>query len=88
MSARCAPAISAARRRIDRSAADKIVHAMRCKRLTLHVSFERPHRKWFLSDGAHVADEVAQIVVAQPEIVGVGNTLFADGGPSQTFHAA
>jgi hypothetical protein len=87
MSARPAPAISAARRQLDRTAADKIVHAMRRKRLTLNVSFERPRRKWFLSDGAHVADAVAQIVVAHPEIVGVGDTLFADGGSSQTFRA-
>jgi hypothetical protein len=88
MSARPAPVMSVARRQLDRHAADEIVHAMRRKRLTLHVSFERPHRKWFLSDGAHVADAVAQFVVAHPDIVGVRDTLFADGGPSQTFRAA
>jgi hypothetical protein len=85
MSVRPAPAISIACRQLDRSAANKIVHAIRRKGLTLHVSFEHPHRKWFLSDVTHVADAVAQFVVAHSDIVGVADTLFADGGPSQIF---
>jgi hypothetical protein len=42
----------------------------------LNLSFERGMRRWLLSDGTTVTDEVAKIVTAGHRVVGVGDALF------------
>ena len=50
---------------------------------TLH----RGRGSWRMSDGCAVADRVAQRVIADHRVVGVGDTLF-EGGPSETYRYA
>jgi hypothetical protein len=51
---------------------------------SLHLRFERGIRRWSLSDGTSVADDVAKTVVANPCIAGVGDALF-ENFPAQTY---
>ena len=41
--------------------------------------------RWSLSSGGHVEHAVAQVVIARPDVTGVGDTLFGDRALSQTF---
>ena len=52
---------------------------------TLHLSHS-PRRHWRLSSGAFLTKETARAVIASPNIVGVGDTLF-DAELSQTFRS-
>jgi hypothetical protein len=65
-------------RRLDR-------HSLSVERVVreLQLSFS-PRQHWRLSTGEFISREVAVIVVNLPDIVGVGDTLFA-GELSQTF---
>jgi hypothetical protein len=53
---------------------------------SLHLSFS-PCRHWRLSTGVPVSDEVGRAIIALPDVVGVGDSLF-EGEPSQTFRHA
>jgi hypothetical protein len=72
------------RRRFDRQAisVNAVLATMR-KGASLHLSYS-PRLHWRLSTGKFVTEEVARTVVAHPDIVGVGDALFA-GGFSQTW---
>jgi hypothetical protein len=63
-------------RRLDRLnvAVDVVLQAMRAG-ATLHLEFPGP--RWRMSNGRYVNDTVAQIVIANQRVVGVGDTLFA-----------
>jgi hypothetical protein len=52
---------------------------------TLHLSHS-PRRHWRLSSGAFLTEETARAVIASPNIVDVGDTLF-DAELSQTFRS-
>jgi hypothetical protein len=54
-----------------------VVVLMRDRGLSLHLSHERPLDRWWLSDGTRVAPEAAETVIKHPDIVGVGDGLFA-----------
>jgi hypothetical protein len=54
---------------------------------SLNLSFERGMRRWRLSDGSAVTDELAKIVVADHRVVGAGDTLFRNL-PSQVWRWA
>jgi hypothetical protein len=58
---------------------------MRTRGLTLNLTHRRTQSVWQLSNGAVVAPEVAEKVVACPSVVGVGDTLLDDNRLSQTF---
>ena len=65
------------RRRIDRRrrSAALIIARMR-EGEALHCSLENDGPAWWLSDGARVPDEVAELVVANVNISSVGDALF------------
>jgi hypothetical protein len=51
----------------------------------LHLQFD--HRRghvWHLSDGTRIDAEIAQLLVARPDVVPVGDALFRNA-PSQTY---
>jgi hypothetical protein len=54
---------------------------------SLNLSFERGMRRWLLSDGTSITDEVAKIVTADHRVVGIGDSLFRNM-PSQTWRWA
>jgi ABC-type cobalamin transport system ATPase subunit len=58
---------------------------MRVHGLTLNVTNRQAQSVWQLSNGAVVAPEVAQRVIADRSVVGVGDTLLDDRRLSQTF---
>jgi hypothetical protein len=64
---------------------DGVIDGMRTRGLTLNVTHRRTQSVWQLSNGAVVAPEVAEKVVGNTAIVGVGDCLFDDRGLSQTF---
>jgi hypothetical protein len=68
----------------DECEARLVTLAMRERGLTLHCSQERPWWRWWLSNGQRVTNSIAQLVISDLHIVGVGDTLF-DGACSQTF---
>ena len=74
------------RRRIDRRrrSADRIIAAMRDEGAALHCSFENRGLAWWLSDGARVPGEVAQLVVINVDIASVGDALF-ENTTAQTY---
>jgi hypothetical protein len=51
---------------------------------SLNLSFERGKRRWLLSDGTSVTDEVAKIVTADRRVHGGGDALF-ENMPGQTW---
>ena len=50
----------------------------------LHLSYRSGGAQWTLSTGEAVSDAVARVLIANPNIVGVGDALFA-GELSQTW---
>jgi hypothetical protein len=71
-------------RRLDhnrRGAASVLTKLMRGQ--SLNLSFERGERRWRLSNGERVGDDIARIVVVDHRVVGT-DTLFK-GLPPQTF---
>jgi hypothetical protein len=77
-------AIAAARHELDERRARTIVFRMRAKGLSLRVSHERGGWRWWLSNGESVPDAIARRVIADMNIVGVGDSLFP-AGPCQTY---
>jgi hypothetical protein len=72
------------RNRIQEKAATTIT-AMRGGQ-ALHHRHEWYGPTWWLSDGKRVADEVAQLVIKNPAVVGVGDALpLGTDVPAQTF---
>jgi hypothetical protein len=51
---------------------------------SLYLSFERGMRRWLLSDGTPVTDEVAKIIVSDHRVIGIGDSLFRNMA-SQTW---
>jgi hypothetical protein len=50
----------------------------------LHLSYRRSGPQWMLSNGEPVSDAVARSLIANPNVVGIGDALFA-GELSQTW---
>jgi hypothetical protein len=73
------------RRRLDRQrcSAEQVLNEMQRRGATLHLSFS-PREHWVLSTGTFVTSDIAHVVIANPNVAGVGDTLLG-GGPSQTF---
>jgi hypothetical protein len=65
-------------RRIEKLNADirRVVDQMRVGGLALHLEHHRKRARWFLSDGTEVSASTAHCVIACPEIVGCGDSLF------------
>jgi hypothetical protein len=63
--------------------AELVLAAMRAG-AALHLSYTRHGRRWTLTSGRRVSDEVARLVIASSSVVGVGDALFR-GVLSQTF---
>ena len=76
--------LQAKNRRLDRRLAE-VNHVAACMRAgdALHLA-DRPSPHWALSTGATVTDAAARVLIANPNVVGVGDVLF-DGMPSQTY---
>jgi hypothetical protein len=69
--------------------ADAVISAMRDRGCTLRVTQQggaKPY--WALSNGAQVPPEVAQIVISDLRVIGLGDTLLGDVRFSQTFRFA
>jgi hypothetical protein len=63
--------------------AEQVLQAMR-HGAALHLQYSRSGPRWVLTNGCHVDDEVAKLVVASSSVVGIGDALFA-GAASQTW---
>jgi hypothetical protein len=50
----------------------------------LYLTYEKAGPRWMLSIGGEVDPETAKLIMQCNEVVGVGDTLFADC-PAQTF---
>jgi hypothetical protein len=50
----------------------------------LHLAYRSGGAQWTLSNGEAVSDAVARVLIANPNIVGVGDALFA-GELGQTW---
>ena len=72
-------------RRLDRRLSG-INHAAAVMRggAALHLTYRSGGAHWTLSTGEAVSDAVARLLIANPNIVGVGDALFA-GELSQTW---
>jgi hypothetical protein len=72
-------------RRLDRinSIVSSILAAMQAGQ-SLHCEFGPRGPNWKLSNGRHLADEVARIVIANHSVAAVGDALWADA-TSQTW---
>jgi hypothetical protein len=78
-------------RRLDHQARSLNRHSLRVEQVVaelrrgaiLQLSYS-PRSHWRLSSGPFVTDHVATTVIGMPNVVGVGDTLFA-GELSQTF---
>jgi hypothetical protein len=81
------PTIGAARREIDNRKAGSIVRVMRVTGLSLSLSRKRGGRRWFPSNGEHVSEAVAREVIADSNVGGVGDGLFASAH-SQVYRYA
>ncbi len=65
-----------------------VVHAMRSGQ-ALHLHHSRHGALWWLSGGKRVDDEIAQAVIKNPMIVGVGDALpLGTDIPAQTWRYA
>jgi hypothetical protein len=65
--------------------ATAVIYAMRHGQ-TLHRHHAWYGAVWSLSNGLRVKDEIAQIVVQDPTIVGDGDALPLGDVPAQTYH--
>jgi hypothetical protein len=76
--------LQAKNRRLDRRLAEinDAAAALRAG-AALHLTY-RPTAQWALSTGATVTDAVARAIIANPNVISVGDALF-DGVPSQTY---
>jgi len=73
------------RRRLDRQrrAVSRALDAMR-QSATLHLRHEPNRPRWLLSNGWPVPEDVAAILINHPNVIGVGDSLYA-GARSQTW---
>ena len=73
------------RRRVDRQrrAFYRALDVMR-RGATLHLEFGRHGEWWGLSNGRHVSADVAALLINHPNVIGVGDSLFA-GVRCQTY---
>jgi hypothetical protein len=69
-------------------AADRVVAEMQIKGLALHLQYYWYGSRWWLSNGEHIDTEIAERVVADRRIVGVGDGLFPDRVRGQTWRYA
>jgi len=79
--------IKHARARVERrrSGTAFILSKMECG-ATLHMYFAKSGPVWFLSDGTTVPCNIAEIVTNNPNIAGIGDSLFPHfADVSQTF---
>jgi hypothetical protein len=70
-------------RRLDAKAAE-VVASMR-NGSALHLTFGSSQPSWRLSNGMHVAPDVARLVINLPDVTGVGDVLPIPGALSQTW---
>jgi hypothetical protein len=75
-------------RRLERrlTGVNRATAAMRAG-AALHLAYRSGGAQWTLSTGEAVSDAVARLLIANPNIVGVGDALFA-GELSQTWRYA
>jgi hypothetical protein len=72
-------------RRLDRNRRAAAVVLTKMQRgQSLNLSFEWGMRRWLLSDGTSITDEVAKIVTADHRVLSVGDALF-ENMPGQTW---
>jgi hypothetical protein len=72
-------------RRLDRNRKGVTVVLAKMQRgQVLHLSFEQGTRRWLLSDGTYVSNELAMIVTADRRVQSVGDALFKNM-PGQTW---
>jgi hypothetical protein len=76
--------LRAKNRRLDRRLAEinDAAAALRAG-AALHLTYQ-PAAQWLLSTGVAVTDTVACMIIANPNVIAVGDALF-DGVPSQTY---
>jgi hypothetical protein len=63
----------------SRNTADAILKAMTVEGMTVCVTHLPNTSQWQLSNGASVSEDVAGLVIARPEIIGIGDTLLDVG---------
>jgi hypothetical protein len=73
-------------RRADRKRDDvrRALGAMK-KGAALHLFYERGRAAWRLSTGIFITPDIADAITHNPNVVGVGDSLFGDRSTSQTF---
>ena len=73
------------RRRVDRRlvSVQGVLHELE-NGAALHVQFARHGRRWTLSTGRQVDDDVAQMVIGSASVIGCGDALF-EGVAAQTY---
>jgi hypothetical protein len=73
-------------RRLDRLNGEvaRVLTTMQQRGEALHFELAWFGAVWWLSGGGHISDEVAQIVIRDARVVGVGDVLFNDV-PAQTW---
>jgi hypothetical protein len=72
-------------RRLDRRNRGMITVLAQMRRgAVLSMHFARSKSVWVLSSGGKVPFKVATMVIAHPDVCGVGDSLF-DNGPHQTW---
>jgi hypothetical protein len=72
-------------RRLDRNRKGAVAVLTKLQRgQSLNLWFECGMRRWLLSDGTSVTDEVAKIVTADRRVLSVGDALFKNM-PGQTW---
>jgi hypothetical protein len=62
----------------------RVLRLMHSGSLTLHLQFVKGRPVWSLTDGTAITAQLAELVIQRPEIVPVGDALFADA-PAQTY---
>lgn len=73
-------------RRVDRNRCDatKALRAMK-EGASLHLFYEGGRAAWRLSTEILITPEVAEVLMRNPNVEGVGDSLFGDRATSQTF---
>jgi hypothetical protein len=76
-----------ANRRLDhlRRDTNRALSAMRRDGAALHLSYERGRALWRLSTGQFVRPDVAAVLIASPNVIAVGDSLFPDLVAGQTW---
>jgi hypothetical protein len=66
---------------------DATIRTMALQGFALQCSYEKPHTRWWLSNGVVVPGDVAKAVILDPHVASVGDALFAETR-SQTYRYA